>query len=1040
MTILAATCRWGLQRPRLVAWACVWFLLCGALFVRDTPIDLLPNLAPASATIETEAPGLVAEQVEQTVTLPIESALIGAAGVAHVASRSTPGLSIITVQFDAGADPYRVRQSLVENLARAGALPQGVSPPRISPLSAAGADVLQVGFTSDKLDPMALRDLVQWVVRPRLLSAAGVARVTIHGGQIRRIEIRARPADLSDSDLGFLDILNAARRATSVAGAGFIDTPSQRVLIEPRGQARTIDEVGAGQIQTPGSAPVRIADVADVVEAPAPALGDALIMGKPGVILTIDRQIGANSLHATRAVERALEILRPSLAAPGVQMRTDLDRPASFTTEAVQGVLFDLLVGAALGAIALAIFMRDFRAVLISLLAIPLTLLTSVMALKALGWTLNAMTIGGLVVALGVVIDDAVIDVEDILARLRDAEARHASHVEAILAASLEVRGPVVFGSLALVVSLLPLFALRGPQGALLAPLAGAIIVASMASLVIALIVTPALALLFLRHIRPSPEPSAIARAKGAHVAWLKGAGERPRFVLLAALLVVLLAAFACFFFRSEFLPTVHDDHLVIEVNAPPSTSPQAMREMGARVAADITALGGVASVSERIGRDATGDDDGAGLEHAVFDVALAPGLGAAKQDAIAGRIRHRLGFYPGLDPLIRSRFDEDRSGGEAPAGFEVGVFGPDLDTVDEAAGHVAAVLAALPGAGDIRRPNDARAPVVRVDLNFPRLALFGLSAADVLDTIQAAFAGETVAKIYEGPRVIDLAVSAQAELRRDPEAVGNLLLRSTSGISVPLKSVANVYLTDGRAMIVHDGGLRRQMVAANPKAGGIDGFAAMARSAISRRVTLPPGVFLDFKTANSAQEARGSLATAYAVAIFAIFGLLSIAFDGRTAALILASTLFALPGAVVAVALTGGVFSLGATVGFISLFGISMRSAILMISRAEDLVLAREAPWSLATIARAARERAAPLVMTALLVVLAVAPLAVQSDGAGREILGPMAMVIIGGLASGTLANLLILPIMIFAFWRPAAGRRARALSAQGQGLVTGP
>src|SRR5580693_723023 len=286
--MMASVVRWSLERPRLIAWACLWFLIWGGLAARDARFDLLPDLAPAETTVQTEAPGLVAEQVENQITRPIESALIGATGVAQVHSESVQGLSNITVRFAAGADPKSVREALSERLSGlAGVLPEGVASPRIAPPTSDGADVLEIGFTSDRLDPMALRDVVQWTVRPRLLAAAGVARVAVYGGQVRRIEVRARPGDLSDSDLGFLDILNAAKRATSVAGAGFIDTDSQRVLIEPRGQALTVADVGAGQIQTPGSAPVRIDDVADVVEAPAPPSGDALVMGKPGVLVAV---------------------------------------------------------------------------------------------------------------------------------------------------------------------------------------------------------------------------------------------------------------------------------------------------------------------------------------------------------------------------------------------------------------------------------------------------------------------------------------------------------------------------------------------------------------------------------------------------------------------------------------------------------------------------------------------------------------------------------------------------------------------------------
>ena len=1024
--MLASVVRWSLERPRLIAWACLWFLIWGALSVRDIGFDLLPDLTSAGMTIQTEAPGLVAEQVENLVTRPIETVLIGAPNVAQVHSDSVQGLSTITIRFALGADLYRAREVVAERLsAFSGALPSGVSPPRIAPLTSRDAEVLKIGFTSDKLDPMALRDVVQWTVRPRLLSAAGVAQVAVYGGQTRRIEVRARPGDLSDSDLGFLDILNAVRRATSVAGAGFIDTDAQRVLIEPHGQTFTVDDVGAGQIQNPGSAPVRINDVADVVEAPAPASGDALIMGKPGVLVDVAKQYEANTLQTTQAVEQALAALRPALAAQGIAIRTDLDRPATFATTAVRGVAWDLAIGAVLITVVLALFLRDPSATLIALISIPVSLLAAVLTLKMFGWTLNAMTLGGLAVGLGVVIDDAVIDVENVLTLLRSAEARHASRLEAVLAASLEVRGPVVYATLAVIVALLPILVLRGTQGVLLAPLAVAVIAASLASLLVAATVTPALCLIFLRHIRPSPEPRALHRLKDVHASWLSRLCAKPLPILVGAAVLVVVAAVALYVDRFELLPSVDDDHLVVQVSAPPSSTIAVMRDYGERIAAELRPLAGVHTISQRIGRDATGADSW-GPERSVFDLNLTPGLGAAAQRRLAGQVLDRLRRFPGLGPNVQSRFDAAQDGLQSTARVQVSVFGQNLDALDAAADRIAAVMKALPGARDVRVENQARAPVVRVDINFQRLALYGLSSGDVLDTIQAAFAGERVAQIFEGGRVVDLAVSAQTSLRRDPEAVGRLLLRSTSGISVQLRSVANVYLTDDRALISHDGGLRRQVITANPQDAAR--FMSLARPAIGAKVVLPPGAFIEFSGADqAAAAARNSLLFNYAVAVFGVIALLAIAFDGRTGALILASTLFALIGAAAAVALLGGVLSAGAIVGFVALFGISMRGAILLLVRLEDLVLSERADWSLQTVILAVRERLTPLLMTPLLVALALAPLAVHADEAGREILGPMAIVILGGLVTGTIGAFFVLPVMTFALWRPAYARRAR-------------
>lgn len=1022
--MLARVVRWSLERPRLIAWACVWFLAWGVFFLRDAKVELVPELAPAEARIQTEAPGLVAEQVETLVTQPLERVLVGAPGVAKVSSESTQGLSSIGVRFAAGADPFRVRQALSEQLAaEAGALPAGVAPPRLAPLVGPGPELLKLGFTSASLDPMTLRDIVQWRVRPRLLAVAGVARVAVYGGQVRRIEVRARPGDLSDSDLGFLDILNAVRRATSVAGAGFIDTDGQRVLIEPRGQALTADDVGAGQIQTPGSAPVRIGDVSDVVEAPAPPLGDALIDGKPGVLAEVARQNRANVIQTTHAVERALAQMGPALAAQGVSVAT-LDRPASFASRAIRGDAIDLAIGAVLIAAALALFLRDLRAVAVTLAGIPLALVAAAVALKALGFTLNEMTLGGLAVGLGIVIDDAVIGVENVVAYVREARHEHHSEIEAVLAATLEVRGPVIYATLAGIIVLAPLLVLKGVQGALLAPLAAAAIAVSLASLVVATVVVPALSLLFHQHEDPRPEPPLLHRVKAVHGAWLTRLIVMPRPVVMIASAAAFVVVGALVFCHSELLPQVRDGHLVADVAAPPATSLGVMRDYGQRISADLRKLPGVVSVAQRSGRDPTGDDS-AGPERAVFDVDLASGLNDGAQARLARRVGETLRLYPGLQPVVRSRFDAAQQAGQPLAPIEVRVFGDDLDALDGAALRIAAALRALPGAGMVTPPDEARAPVVRADLNFARLALYGLSSADVLDTIQAAFAGQRVAQIYQGDRVVDLAVSAQASLRRDPEAVGDLLLRSTSGVSEPLRTVANVYLTDGRAAIAHDDGLRRQVVLADPPDPAR--FLGEARAALPR-VALPPGAFLEItSTAEPVTAAQRDFLINYAFVALGILALLAIAYDARTAALIIASSLLSFAGGAIAVFLMGGVLTAGAIAGFVALFALSMRSGILLFSRLEDVIITGHMHFSAETVTAVTRERLTPILMTALLVALALAPFAVQAGDAGRELLGPMAIVILGGLAAGALAALFILPAMILAFWRPGYAQRAR-------------
>ena len=969
---------------------------------------------------------MVAEQVEQLVTRPIENALMGARGVAAVRSTSIQGLSVVTVDVAPGANPERVRQAISEGLGQtAGALPAGVGAPRLAPLTAGDHDTLTIGFTSARLSPMALRDLVQWTVRPRLLSMPGVARAQIFGGEVRRIEVRARAGDLSDSDLGYGDVFDAVQRATGVAGAGFIDTPNQRVPIEPHGQALTDDDVAAGQIQVVGSAPVRISDVADVVDAPAPVFGDALVMGKPGVVLGIAIQYGANRFETARSVEQALSALTPALARQGVVVHANLGRPDAFIGASTRGVLWELAAGVALVSVLLILVFRDPRAALVSLIGIPLSLLAAVGVVALLGWTLNAMTLGGLAVALGLIVDDAVIDVENILGRLQDAEARRGSRAQAVLMASLEVRAPVIYATVLIIVALLPLLFMGGEGGALLRPMVVSIAAAALASLVVAVVVTPALALLFLDHIRPSPTPAPIRRMDSAYESVLARVDRFPRLAMGIALGAIALAIVLLLSLKVDFLPRFHDNELTVELNAPAATSLAVMRDYGGRIAAALLTDPNVLSVTQETGR-AEGGDQAWDPSHARLDIALKPSLSSAAQDRVERQARDVLAGFPGLAPVVRSGLAVANQGAGQPERVRVRVFGADLDAVSLAAGRVAAVLASTPGARSSTPLTAAEAPVIRVDLNFQRLAIYGLSAADVLNTVQTAFEGRNAAQIYEDGRAVEIAVTAQADLRRDPEGVGDLLLRSSSGVSAPLKTVANVYLTDGLTKIEHEGGLPSQTLSVDAS-GDVGKLLGEVRQRVDRLVSLPPGVFVEVLPPEGDSGARTRLLVEAGLSACAIFALLLVALgDLRSSAIVLGSVLYALVGGAVALVLTGGVLSLGAVMGFLAVFGLAARSAILLLSGVNDLVGKDGEGWQgEATVREAATDRLSAILISTLMIAAALAPLAVRAGAPGHEILGPMVFVILGGLTTSTLMSLFVSPVIVARFWRPKAAAR---------------
>lgn len=1030
--MLAALIRWTLGRPRLVLAAALALLVYGGLVLSRAKLDVFPEFVPAQAEVQTEAPGLSAEQVEQLVTRPVEQSIAGAAGVATVRSESQQGLSTVTVVFREGSEPYRARQVVAEALSEIGAgLPAGTGPPRVAPLTSSTMDLLKVGFTSDRLNPQQLRDLVQWTVRPRLLSTPGVARATVFGGEVRRLEVRVRPRDLAARGLGVADVLAAVKAATGVSGAGYIEAPEQRILVEAQGQPHTAADLASAPLTaTPGALPAHIGEVADVVDGPGPILGDALIMGRPGVLVAMSSQYGANTLEATHAVEAALRELEPALKAQGVRLYGGLHRPANFISSALSGVGDDLVIGAVLIAVVLFLFLRDLRTVLIAFLSIPLALLTAVVVLERLGSTVNTMTLGGLAVALGVVVDDGVIDTENIVRRLRaripDADVR-----EVILGASLEVRGPVVYATLMLAAVLLPVLLLHGLQGAFFSPLAGAFIVATLASLAVAVLVTPPLSLLLLSSARLHQESGLLTRLKDAHARVLGRALGLPWVAVAAALASLAIAVAGFGLFKQELLPSFREGHFVLGVKGPPGTSLAVMRDYGRRISADLLAVDGVQSVEQQLGRS-EGGEDAFGTERTEFHVELRPKLSGARQDAIQARIHTILDGYPGLQTevltFLGDRIGESLSG--ETAALSVAAFGGDAATLESLAGQIAAALKTVPGATDVAVQTPPSAPMVRVTLDFPALARFEISPAEALEAVQATYQGLPAAQLFEANRSIEVAVTASPELRQDPEAVGDILVRSAGGKVAPLRDLARIELVDGRTLISHEGGRLREVVTANPKPSDAARVTRDAQAAIAAHVKLPPGVYLEYSgSAEGAAAARRELLFNVAAALVGVVALLLLAFrSGRDVALILGSTPFALVGGVAAVAISGGSLSLGSLVGFVTLFGVAARNAILLVSHLEHLVTAEGRLWSAETVVLAARERVTPILMTALVTALGVLPLALASGQAGREIQGPMAVVILGGLLTSTLASLILLPALAWRFARPPPTARVDA------------
>ena len=1017
-------------RGVVIAIACV-VVVYGVAVARRAPLDVFPDFVPPQVSVQTEAPGLAAEQVEALVTTAVEGAISGLGHLSALRSESIQGLSVVTVVFEEGTDLYQDRQLLAERLAGVAAqLPVGTRPPTMSALTSSTMDLLKIGLVSDALPPLELRSFASWTLRPRLLAVPGVAQVNVFGGAVRELQIQVQPDRLLAHGLALGDVLAAARASTGIVGAGFIDTENQRVVLETEGQAIDPGVLGQVAVAQRGAMTVRLSDLAHVVEAGAPRFGDALVQGRPGVLLTMLGQYGSNTREVTLAVERALEEMRPVLEHEGITLYPRLHRPATFIEIALENLRASLLLGAVLVAAVLFAFLGHTRTALISLTAIPLSLLAAVIALTRMGFTLNTMTLGGLAIAVGEVVDDAIVDVENIVRRLRENQrlGLPRSSFAVVLDASLEVRSAVVFASLVVVTVFLPVLTLTGLQGSFFAPLALAYILAILASLAVALTVTPALALVVLGGggFRDADEPWLQQRIRRAYQGTLARVAEQPRRVVTAAALACSAALLALPFFGREFLPDFREGHYVLQVSALPGTSLDEMRRIGTSISAELLRVKGVATVEQQIGRAERGEDTW-GPHRSEFHVELET-LDAREQVRVGEEIRAVLAGYPGLQSelltFLGDRISETITGEVAPV--VVNIFGDDLDALDATAREVVRALAGVPGAADVVMAAPPGAPRIGIRLRPERLAALGFRPLDVMEAIQTAYQGTLVGQSYRANQSENVVVILEQASRRDPEAVGSLVLQNATGLRVPLGVLADIVPASDRYLVLHEGARRRQTVTCNPTRDVVS-FVADARRAVAERVQMPPGVYAVFGGEARVQSAaRSELLLHAAIAGVGVVLLLAIGLRrGRNLVLLLANLPFALVGGVLAL-VVAGVFdpeaariSIGTLVGFVTLFGITTRNSIMMISHFDHLVREEGMEWGPETALRGATERVIPILMTASVTALGLLPLALGSGQAGREIEGPMAIVILGGLLSSTALNLLVLPTLALRYGR---------------------
>ena len=1006
-------------------------LLLGLWSMRTAPLDVFPEFVPSTVDIQTEAPGFTSQQVEQLVTKPIENAVNGATGLASIRSESIPGLSVITVQFADNIDLYNARQGISERLSELGsALPLGVGTPQLSPLTSSTMDLLKIGLVSDKLDAFALRDQAEWVMKPALLAVPGVAHVILFGGAVREIQIQPDLVRMTSYGFTLTDLSDAARAALALRGAGFIDLAHQRVLIQTPVPQPDINAIAGAVLAVRNNIPVTIGDIANVTEAPALRSGDALVMGRPGVLLSLASQYGVNTLETTQALEVALAQMTPALEAQGIKVYPALHRPANFVERALGSLEQSLVIAALLILAVLYLFLRDWRSALITFLAIPLSLLAAIAVLDRMGQTLNTMTLGGFAVALGVLVDDAIIGIENVLRRLGENAKAGAprARLDVIRDATLEVRGPVVYATLVVIIVFLPQLFSTSVQGKFVGPLALAFILAVLASLGVALTAMPALSALALK-----------ARGHHADAGWIHAMRRWQRegvdyvyrnFRLVGAVLVActLAAAAALPFLSSSFMPDFREGHFVMQVSSStPGTSLDEMLGVGKSISADVLALPYIATVEQQVGRAGMSEDTW-GPHISEFHIELK--ADATVDQAVAeDALREILTHYPGLQTevvtFLGDRISESLTG--ETADIAVKLFGDQLDALDATAHRVTQALSGTAGIADLQFKPQSGTPTLMLQLQPGALAASGLKVQDVLEAVQTDYAGATVGQTYSGTRAVNVTLLLPEKARNRPEMLSSLMIASPFG-PVPLSQVARIVPTETRYAIDHEGGQRFVSITFNVLGRSLQATVDDAKARVAA-LKLPPGVYVEFSGAAAAQSAAQSqmlLYTGFAIVLIGM--ILFICFQWRSNTwLVLVNLPFSLIGSVAAIALMGSGLSLGAMVGLVTVFGVSARNAILLLAHYEHLVETEGAPWSADTILRGAQERLVPILMTAAVTALGLLPLALGLHQPGQEIEGPMAVTVLGGLLSSTMLNLIVLPALAERFGGP---KKTEALS----------
>ncbi len=992
-------------------------MIVGTRIVSRTHFDVFPEFAPVLVEIQTEAPGLSTAEVEILVTVPIENAMNGVSWLDHMRSKSVLGLSSVVLYFESGTDLMEARQMVQERLSViTGKLPSVAgSPVMLSPLSSTSR-VLKIGVSSDSLSQMEMTTLAKWTIRPRLMAIPGVANVAIWGQRDRQIQVLIDPNVLHTHGITTGEVLTAVRQASEIGGGGFMDTPNQRLALSFVSNIKSPEDLINVPVAVRNGVPIKLGDLAEIIEGSPPAIGDAIINDEPGLLLIVEKQPWGNTLEVTYQIESTLEALQPGLK--GLNIDPTIFRPATFIEMSLHNLNRSLLIGCFLVIAILIFFLNDWRTALISVIAIPASLITAALILNWQGGTINTMVLAGLIIALGELVDDAIIDVENIIRRLR--QNREADKPEpvfkVVLNASLEVRSAVVYGSLIVALVLMPVFFLPGLSGSFFRPLALSYILAIMSSLMVALILTPALSLILLPGAAVRKESSSMVNLKNRYEKILPGILKNPKriFVIIGIVLTATLVAIP--FLGEEFLPNFKEYDFLMHWVEKPGTSIEAMDRITIRASKELRAIPGVRNFGSHIGRAEVADEV-VGPNFTELWISLDPKV---KYDETVSEIQEVVNGYPGLyrDLLtyLRERIKEVLTGSSAT--LVIRIYGENLEIIRSKAEEVRSSIADVRGVIDLKVQPQEMVPQIEVRIKPSRAAQYGLTAGMIRESVNIYQKGIKVGEFFENQSVFDVVVWGTPDVRANVVALQSLMVETPTGGLVPLREIAEVYIAPVPNLITREFASRYTEVTCNVEGRDLGRVARDIETQI-KMIPFDRGYHPELLGEYAAQkESKNRILSMSLLALLGIFIILQADFGSARLALLIFSGLpFALTGGVITAFISGGVLSLGSLIGFITVLGIAARNSIMLISHYRQLEDHEGMSFGLELIVRGAKERLMPILLTAMTTALALMAIIIGGNRPGQEIEFPMALVILGGLITSAAMNLLVMPVLYWKF-----------------------